>query len=111
MKMIQPFGDRVLARVIEPPRQTASGIYLPDASQSGPRQGTIVAIGEGSSLQETLSIGDEILFQAFAGTQIPLDDGDYVLLAESDILGRVVEADPLPAEKPRKNAQLSGAKK
>jgi co-chaperonin GroES (HSP10) len=56
-------------------------------------QEVIVAIGEGSSLQEKLATGDQILFQKFSGTEVKLDDGTYVLLAESDILGRIVEVD------------------
>jgi chaperonin GroES len=93
MKMIQPFGDRVLVKVEAPPQQTASGIYLPDTSQETPSEGTIVAIGEDSLLQEKLSPGDQILFQRHAGTEIKLEDETYVLLAEADILGRLVAAE------------------
>ena len=95
MKMIQPFGDRVLVKVIQAPQQTASGIYLPDTSRDHPGEGEIIAIGEGSALQEKLGLGDQILFQKLAGTEVKLDDGVYVLLAEADILGRVVEVDQL----------------
>ncbi len=91
MKTIQPFGDRVLVKVVEPKQQTASGLYLPDAAREGPREGVIEAIGEGSPLQEKLSVGDHLLFQKFAGTEIKLDDGPRVLLAEADILARVVD--------------------
>lgn len=97
MKTIQPFGDRVLVKKVEPRQQTASGIYLPDASREGPGEGEIVAIGEGSSLEEKLSVGDQILYQAFGGATVKLEGETYVLLAEADILGRVVELDQLPA--------------
>lgn len=95
MKMIQPFGDRVLVKVIAVPQQTASGIYLPDTSQERPSEGEIIAIGEGSTLQEKLSLGDQILFQKLAGTEVKLEDGLYVLLAEADILGWLIEGDRL----------------
>jgi chaperonin GroES len=95
MKMIQPFGDRVLVKVLAAPQQTASGIYLPDTLRDHPSEGEIVAIGEGSALQEKLSLGDQILFQKLAGTEVKLEDGVYVLLAEADILGRVVEVEQL----------------
>lgn len=101
MKTIQPFGDRVLIKPVERPQQTASGIYVPDTSQEGPGEGEIIAIGEGSPLQEKLSVGDEILYQKFSGTEIKLEGVSYVLLADADILGRVVEVDQLsnaPAE-------------
>ncbi len=93
MKMIQPFGDRVLIKVKTAPQQTSSGIYLPDSSQEAPNEGEIVAIGQGSALQEKLSLGEHILFQKHAGTEIQLEDGTYVLLSETDILGRVVEVE------------------
>ncbi|HEU5442069.1 MAG TPA: co-chaperone GroES [Ktedonobacterales bacterium] len=96
MKTIQPFGDRVLVRAVEPRQQTASGIYLPDTSREGPGEGEIVAIGEGSALQEKLSVGDQILYQKFGGTEIKLEGATYMLLGEADILGRVVELGQLP---------------
>lgn len=92
MKMIQPFGDRVLIQVDIVPQQTASGLYLPDSSRDAPSEGKIVAIGQGSPLQEKLSLGEPILFQKHAGTEIQLEGGIYVLLSEADILGRVVES-------------------
>jgi chaperonin GroES len=95
MKTIQPFGDRVLIKPFEPRQQTANGIYLPDTSREGPGEGEIVAIGEGSPLQEKLSVGDQILYQKFSGAAIKLEDTAYILLAEADILGRVVELDQL----------------
>lgn len=95
MKTIQPFGDRVLIKPVEPRTQTASGLYIPDTSREGPGEGVIVAIGEGSPLQEKLSVGDQILYQKFSGTEIKLEDATYVLLGESDILGRVVELDQI----------------
>lgn len=95
MKTIQPFGDRVLIKAGEPRQQTASGIYLPDTSREGPGEGEIVAIGEGSPLQEKLSVGDLILYQRLGGTEIKLDGATYMLLGEADILGRVVELDQL----------------
>ncbi len=97
MKMIQPFGDRVLVKVEAAPQQTASGIYLPDTSRETPGEGKIVAIGEGSLLQEKLSPGDQILFQKHVGTEIKLEDESYVLLAEADILGRFVEVERISA--------------
>ncbi len=96
MKTIQPFGDRVLVKAIEPRQQTSSGIYLPDTSREGPGEGVIVAIGDGSPLQEKLSVGDQILYQKFGGTQVNLDGATYTLLGEPEILGRVVELDELP---------------
>lgn len=96
MKTIQPFGDRILIKIVEQSQQTPGGLYLPDTSREGSGEGVIVAIGEGSPLQEKLSVGDQILYQKFSGTDVKLADGSYILLGESDILGRIVELDQLP---------------
>ena len=95
MKTIQPFGDRVLVRPIEPQRQTASGIFLPDSSREEPGEGIVVAIGEGSELHTKLSVGEHLLYQKFAGTSFKLEEGTFVLLAETDILGHLVEVEQL----------------
>ncbi len=109
MKMIQPIGDRVLVKVSEAPQQTSSGLYLPDTSKERPSEGVIIAIGEGSALQEKLSTGDTILFQKFAGTEVKLEDGAYVLLGEQDILGRIVEVDQIRADSNSNSSSLAGA--
>ncbi len=91
--MIQPFGDRVLVKPIVPEQKTSSGLYIPDTAREAPQKGNVIAVGEGSPLQAKLDIGDQILFQKFTGVELSLDDGKYILLNESDILGRIIEGD------------------
>ncbi len=93
MKTIQPLGDRVLVKVIEAPTQTASGLYIPDTSKERPTEGEVVAVGDGDLVSAKLSVGERLLFQKFAGSEVKLDDGQYVILNESDILGRIVEVE------------------
>lgn len=95
MKTIQPLGERALVKVIEAPTQTASGLYIPDTSKERPSEGEVIAVGEGSALAEKLIAGERVLFQKFAGAEVKLDDGAYVILADSDILGRIIEAEPV----------------
>ncbi len=95
MKMIQPLGERALVKVIEAPTQTASGLYIPDTSKERPSVGEVFAIGEGSALAEKLVVGERVLFQKFAGTEVKLDDGLYVILADTEVLGRIIEAEPV----------------
>lgn len=96
------------SKTVETPQQTSSGLYLPDTSREGPGQGEIVAIGEGSPLLEKLSVGDQILYQKFSGTEIKVEGDTFVLLAEADILGRVVEVDQLPRATARSNKVTVG---
>lgn len=95
MKTIQPLGERALVKVIEAPTQTASGLYIPDASKERPSEGEVIVIGDGSTLAEKLVVGERVLFQKFAGTEVKLEDGVYIILADTDILGRIIEAEPL----------------
>lgn len=93
MKTIQPLGDRALIKIIEAPTQTASGLYIPDTSKERPSEGEVVAVGDGEIISAKLTIGEHVLFQKFSGTEVKLDDGQYVILNESDILGRIVEVE------------------
>ncbi len=96
MKTIQPFGDRILVKMLEIPQQTASGIYLPDTSKEKPSEGEIIAIGEGSHLQEKLSVGDKIYFQKYSGSELKADGVSYLILEESHILARIIEIEKIP---------------
>ncbi len=95
MKTIQPLGERALVKVIEAPTQTASGLYIPDTAKERPSEGEVIAIGDGSALAEKLVVGERVLFQKFAGMEVTLDDSMYVILADTDILGRIIEAEPV----------------
>lgn len=97
---LQPFGERVLVAPSEAPQQTASGIYIAESARERPAEGRIVAIGEGATLHERLCVGDRILFQKFSGTEVTLESATYVLLGESDILGRLIEVDQIPQREP-----------
>jgi chaperonin GroES len=107
MKMIQPLGERVLVKALEQKHQTASGLYVPDTSQEGPKEGIVVFLGDDSSLQERLSVDDHVLYSKFGGTEVVLDGDKYVLLLVSDILGRFIEVDPIP-HKPSREKNLVG---
>jgi chaperonin GroES len=95
MKTIQPLGDRALVKVVAAPTQTASGLYIPDTSKERPTEGEVVAIGDGEIIMGKLAVGEHVLFQKFAGAEVKLDDGDYIILNESDLLGRIVEVEQI----------------
>ena len=54
-----------------------------------------MAIGDGEIIMGKLAVGEHVLFQKFAGAEVKLDDGDYIILSESDILGRIVEVEQI----------------
>jgi len=89
---LQPLGDRVVVARDESLDTTAGGIVLPDSAQDKPARGTIIAIGTGKLLDDgtrgemQVKKGDRILFTSYAPETINLDDDEYLLMNESDIL-------------------------
>ena len=91
--MIRPLGDRVVVKPAAKEEMTKSGIVLPDTSKEKPQKGEVIAVGTGRLLETgqrvaiDLKAGDEILFSKYAGNEIKIDDVDYLILREIDILG------------------------
>ncbi len=84
---IQPLSDRVVIKPLEAETQTASGLYIPDSAKEKPQQGEVVAVGKGTKDEPTtVKIGDTVLYGKYAGTELKLDGGEYLIMRESDIL-------------------------
>jgi len=88
-----PLKDNVLVEIIKE-EKTKSGIYLPDNfTQEGPQNGIVVAVGKGrlldngELLKPTVSVGDKVLFGQYAGTEIMVENKNYLLLAMVEIMG------------------------
>ena len=94
---IKPLGDRVVVEPIEREQTTASGIILPETAKEKPQEGNVLAVGpgrrddSGKLVQMDVSVGDNVLFAKYAGTEIKLGDQKLLILKESDILAIVVK--------------------
>ncbi len=95
---IRPLADRVVIRPQEKEEKTRGGIFLPDtASKEKPQEGTVMAVGEGKlddngkRTPVAVKTGDKVLFAKYAGTEIKIEDEDFLILAEKDILAVVSE--------------------
>jgi chaperonin GroES len=92
---LKPLGDRLVVKPAGREEMTASGIVLPDTAKEKPQRGTIVAAGEGrrdddgDRIPLDVKVGDEVLFAKYAGTEFKLDDTDYLILSEKDVLAVV----------------------
>lgn len=92
-KTIRPLGDRVLVQRVEAEEKTAGGIILPDAAKEKPKEGKVIAIGEGKQLDDgkrstfSVKVGDRVLFTSYAGTEVKLIGTEYLIMREEDILG------------------------
>lgn len=91
---IRPLGDRVVIKPAEREEKTKGGIFLPDtATKERPQEGTILAVGEGRRddsgklVPMNVSVGDRILFAKYSGTEFKIDEIEYLILSEKDILG------------------------
>ena len=92
---LKPIGDRVIVQRLGSVEKTKSGLYLPDSAQEKPQEGKVIAVGSGKTLKNgkviPLSVkeGDRILFGKYSGSEIKVDDKEYVFLNEDDILAIV----------------------
>lgn len=84
---IKPLGDRVVVAQAPAEQKTASGILIPDSAKEKPQQGTVVAVPEASDDKKvSVKVGDKVLYAKFTGTEITIDNEEYLILSESDIL-------------------------
>jgi chaperonin GroES len=92
---LRPLKDRVVVKYSEEPEKSAGGIYIPDTAKEKPQRGEIVAVGTGKvtddgKLQKMeVKISDIVLFEKYSGSKINIDDTEYLIIREDDILGIV----------------------
>jgi chaperonin GroES len=87
---IKPLADRVLVKPLEAETTTASGLIIPDSAKEKQQKGTVIAIGPGTKDEPiTVKIGDTVLFGKYAGTELVLEDTEYLIMREADILAIV----------------------
>jgi chaperonin GroES len=89
----RPLHDRVLVKRIESEEKTKSGIIIPDTAKEKPMEGEVVSVGSGIRQENgtitplDVKAGDRVLFGKWSGTEIKLDNKDYLVMKESDIMG------------------------
>ncbi len=93
---LKPLGSRVVIKALEREEMTKSGIVLPDTVKDKPQEGKVLAVGPGDRHPDTgerikveLKEGDRVLFQKYSGTEFKLDDEEYIVLSEKDILALI----------------------
>jgi chaperonin GroES len=93
----RPLHDRVVVERIDAETKSAGGIFIPDSAQEKPSQGEIIAVGPGGRdeagklIPIDLKQGDRVLFGKWSGTEVKLDNVDYLIMKESDIMGVLPE--------------------
>jgi chaperonin GroES len=95
----RPLHDRVVIERIDAETKTAGGIIVPDTAQEKPQQGKVIAVGPGGRDESgklipiDVKAGNRILFGKWSGTEVKIDEVDYLIMKESDIMGVLGETD------------------
>lgn len=93
--MLRPIGDHVLVKPLSKEEVTKSGIVLPDSAQEKPQEGTVLAVGTGKYVDDTLvsfkdmgiEVGQIVMFTKYGPTEVKVDGKDLYILDSNDILG------------------------
>jgi chaperonin GroES len=91
--MIRPLHDRVIIKRLDEAEQMRGGIIIPDTAKEKPQQGEVIAAGEGKirddGTRQPLDVkpGDRVLFGKYSGSEVKLDDQEYLIMREDEILG------------------------
>ena len=86
----KPLADRVLVEPEAAEEKTASGIIIPDTAKEKPQKGKIIAVGDGTTDHKmNVKVGDRVLYGKYSGTELTIEDTDYLVMKESDIFGIV----------------------
>ncbi len=86
---VKPLGDRILVRVLQVEEKTKGGIYIPQTAQEKTQQGIVEAVGDSDQIK--VKVGNKVIYDKYAGTQIKIDDVEYLILKNDDLLAIVEE--------------------
>ena len=89
---LHPLRDKLVVERLEAQDKTKGGIHLPDAAKEKPKEGKVIAVGEGKVLDNgtrvkpQVKVGDKVLFTSYAGTEVKIDGKEYLIMSEEDVL-------------------------
>lgn len=92
---IQPLGDRIIVKAAEAKETKKSGIIIPETAKEKPQEGLVVAVGKGKTSDDgklipmEIKTGDTVLYGKYSGTEIKINDEEYLIMNEADVLGIV----------------------
>ena len=92
---VKPLGDRVIIQQSKELERTKGGIFVPETAKEKPQQGKVIAIGDGKKTEDgkviplTVKVGDLVLYGKYSGTAITIEDEEYLIVREEEIVGIV----------------------
>ncbi|MDI3472695.1 MAG: chaperonin GroES [Thermotogaceae bacterium] len=87
---VKPLGERLLIKPIKEEKKTEGGIVLPDTAKEKPQKAEVVAVGDKVEDLD-IQVGDKVIFAKYAGTEIKIEDEDYIIIDANDILAKITE--------------------
>ena len=91
---LRPIKGRIVVKPLEAKEKTSTGIYLPDTAKEKLQEGEVIAMAKDAT--EEVAVGDRIIYKEFGGTEVKIDDENYILLTEDDLLAKYEETDKIP---------------
>ncbi|CRZ33425.1 chaperonin GroES [Herbinix hemicellulosilytica] len=93
MKLV-PLADRVVLKPIVAEETTKSGIVLPDKAKEKPQQAEVIAVGpggivDGKEVVMNVKVGDRVIYSKYAGTEVKLDNEEFIIVRQNDIVAKV----------------------
>lgn len=95
MAGLRPLHDRILVKRVTEEEKTKGGIIIPESAKEKPQEGKVIAVGNGKILENgqklalEVKTGDRILFSKYSGSEVKLEDVEYIIMREDDVLGIV----------------------
>lgn len=91
---LKPLGDRVVLKHQEAEEKTKSGIILPDSAKEKPQEAVVVAVGpgikkDGKQVDMQVKEGDKVIYSEYAGTEVKIEDTEYIVVGQNDIIAIV----------------------
>lgn len=92
---LKPLADKVIVEILDAEEKTKGGIVLPDTAKEKPQQGKVIAVGNGKTLSNgkvvppSVKPGDRIIFGKYSGNEVEVDENEYLIVNEEDILAIV----------------------
>lgn len=93
MAKLKPLNDKIIVRRLEAENKTKGGIVLPDTAKEKPKEGKVIAVGQGRLMENgkrvalQVKVGDKIIFTSYAGTEMKVDGEEMLIMSEEDVLG------------------------
>ena len=91
-----PLGDKIVLKQVEAEETTKSGIVLPGNAQEKPQQAEVIAVGpggvvDGKEVVMQVAVGDKVIYSKYAGTEVKLEDEQFIVVRQNDIVAKVVD--------------------